>query len=469
MEDNTIFNSKVDVAVNKKIEWYNNVDLPGLLEKFRIVYTCVKNLNEMLIQKGIIQADPYKLDRRISEIAPLDTAPFPDSESTSILGARLSEYEMMLDFICTYYRFTIDNMPSSKIKILLDISKTFDWSNLSLNNTSSNTRSLAQAINDARMNATAMITNNLSDSTDKCKSSTLEICKKLLEINDFQKEVYKAKIRKDILENAEFDRQKAYSSPEEEMAEIKRLYTKVTGKRNLNTDAVNELIMEDQGRNAQALRDKLLVKLSVKEESVVKETKGPDPKTMLIQAVQAMGALAPTLNSMILKIQDNFDLLFFKKKTFFTIFIQSLKQALGIKEKERICNIPIVDSKTGNKTMQKVQVQSFLNDLQIKNRMYNGFGTRGVEYTKICNADEKQILSFVNKQISENQSLFTIINALDDYFKANVEILLRPKVKGLKIDLSTYRNAIIAVNKKRGEYLSYKEEQAQYEKLGISK
>ena len=39
--------------------------------------------------------------------------------------------------------------------------------------------------------------------------------------------------------------------------------------------------------------------------------------------------------------------------------------------------------------------------------------------------------------------------------------------KGLKIDLSSYRNAIIAANKKRGEYASAKEEIEQMQKLGI--
>ena len=51
--------------------------------------------------------------------------------------------------------------------------------------------------------------------------------------------------------------------------------------------------------------------------------------------------------------------------------------------------------------------------------------------------------------------------------KSHVEVLESPKVKGLKIDLSSYRNAIIAANKKRGEYASAKEEIEQMQKLGI--
>ena len=101
--------------------------------------------------------------------------------------------------------------------------------------------------------------------------------------------------------------------------------------------------------------------------------------------------------------------------------------------------------------------------------IYSGIAAKGNEYNKINAAKEDDALIFLNKQVQENQKLFTIINALDDHFKSHVEVTQRPKVKGLKIDLSSYRNAIIAVNKKRGEYASAKEEIEQMKKLGIIK
>jgi hypothetical protein len=45
--------------------------------------------------------------------------------------------------------------------------------------------------------------------------------------------------------------------------------------------------------------------------------------------------------------------------------------------------------------------------------------------------------------------------------------MYRNKIKGLKIDLTSLRNAIINVNKKRGDYVSNKEEIEQMKKLGI--
>ena len=77
-------------------------------------------------------------------------------------------------------------------------------------------------------------------------------------------------------------------------------------------------------------------------------------------------------------------------------------------------------------------------------------------------------MAFVNKQISEIQSAFIIINALDAYFKNKVAAEHKARIKGMQIELSALRNSIINANKKRAEYASFKEEAAQMQKLGIS-
>ena len=212
----------------------------------------------------------------------------------------------------------------------------------------------------------------------------------------------------------------------------------------------------------------VLAKLGIKQTEVKQKPRGPSSKEILMGSVQALGGIAPVLSQLYIKLAENFDLLFYVKKTFFRKIMQALRKAMNLADKERTCTIPVVDQKTGAKTTQKIKVNEMLADLDSKKRIYSGIAAKGIEYAKIEGASETAILTFVNKQISENQALFTTLNALDDYFKANVEVLLRPKVKGMKIDLSSYRNAIINVNKKRGEYVSLKEEVSQMRKLGIT-
>ena len=466
-EEIMIFTNQLEVALMAKQGWFNAERLQSMLEQFRLLYTCVRNLNEVFVKRSLIQPDPYKLESRISDIGTIETSGFTENEDPIILGKRFSDYEMMLDFICTYFRFSVENLTVNKIKTLMELLNAFDWTNLSSNSSKSNTRALATTIQKARMNAPSVTISLINDSIEKCSKCCKVISSDLTELADFQKELYKGNVRKDIFEHPDFDKKKAFSSPDAEMAEIRRLYVKTTGKKNFYTDLVQEIIAEDQAPNRAELRQKLIEKLEIKITETKKETHTVNPHDLLMSAVFSLGVMSSILGGLYSKLSENFDLLFYVKKSLFSKFMEALKKALGIKEKERECTITVTDQQSGSKSQQHIKVNELLAQISKLAHIYAGIASKGNEYNKINSANEDDALIFLNRQIQENQKLFTIINALDDHFKSHVEVLQRPKVKGLKIDLSSYRNAIIAANKKRGEYASAKEEIEQMRKLGI--
>ena len=215
----------------------------------------------------------------------------------------------------------------------------------------------------------------------------------------------------------------------------------------------------------------MLEKLAIKgnqNKTEVKKKEGPDTKELIMQAIIALGAMAPTLTQLHSKLSENFTLIYQKKSSFLRKLMKALRKAFKIAEKDKICNLPIKDAKTGSERIQKLNVNEFLSDLSRKERVFNGIGTKGIEYQKINASNEDAILAFANKQISEIQSIFVIINALDAYFKNEVDTEAKIKVKGMQIELSALRNSIINANKKRGEYASFKEEHAQMQRLGLT-
>ena len=462
-----IFTSQLENALMAKQSWFNSDKLQQLLEQYRLLYTCVRNLNEVLTKRSLIHPDPYKLETRISDIGLIETTPFVENEDAIVLGKRFSDYEMMLDFICTYFRFSVENISISRIKTLLEFNESFDWNNLSSNSSKSNTRALATALTKARINAPGVTISLINDSQEKCAKCCKFINAYLTELAGFQKELWKGNLRKDIFEHPDFNKEKAFSSPEAELSEIKRLYVKTTGKKTFYSDLVQEVIAEDQGPDRENLRRKLLEKLEIKIEENKKETRTVNSHDLLMAAVFSMGVLSSILGQMIVKLSDNFDLLFMVKKSLFTKFMEALRKALGLKEKERSCTIVVTDPQSGAKTQMNVNVNSFMAQLSKLAHIYAGIASKGNEYSKLNSAKPEDTLIFLNRHIQENQKMFTTINALDEHFKSHVEVLQRPKVKGLKIDLSSYRNAIIAVNKKRGEYVAAVEEITQMKKLGI--
>lgn len=467
-EDN--FAKELQAALSKKQEWYNSECLQELLMQYRLMHTCVKTLYETFVKKSLITPDPYRLDKKISEIIVPETTPFAESEIAKVFGERFSNYETMMDYICTYFRFSIENFSIATVKKLIDFNKVFEWNDLSMNNVKMNTRALAITISHAKNGAPNVVQSMINDSVAKSSQAVVVINKMLNELGIFMRELYKGGLRRDVFDHPEFDKQKALESAEGELSEIKRLYTKITGKKNLYTDLVNEIIEEDHGpdkeRKQQAVLERLSIKGTVKAEA--KKKAGPDLKEMLMQTVVAMGSSAPTLLQLHSKLTDNFDVLFTRKATFWNKLVAAFIKAFNLKEKEKICQLPVKDAKTGVERIQKLNVNEFLTDLFKKERIYNGIATKGIEFQKISSANEDAILGFVNKQISELQSAFVVINSLDAYFKKEVANENKARVKGMQIELSALRNSIINANKKRSEYVSYREESEQMTKLGIS-
>ena len=464
------FDVELQAALSKKQEWYNSEALQTLLDQYRLMHTCVKNLYECFVKKSLIQPNPYRLDKKISEIVVPESSPFAESEISKVFGARFSDYETMLDYICTYYRFSTENFTIQIVKKLLDLNKVFEWEDLSMNNPKMNTRALAMTINTAKTNAPNVVQSMINDSVAKCSQASAVITKMLNELGTFLRELFKGELRKDLFEHPDFDKAKAAESAEFELAEIKRLYTKVTGKKTMYTDLIAEIVEEDHGPDKERKQAAVLDRLSIKGASKIeaKKSAGPDSKEMLMQTIFALGGMAPTLTQLHAKLGENFTLLYQKKANFFNKLMTALRKVFHIAEKERVCNLPVKDAKTGVERIQKINVNDFLTDLTHKERIYNGIGMKGLEYQKINASNEDAILAFANKQISEIQSIFVIINALDAYFKNEVETEYKVKVKGMQIELSALRNSIINANKKRGEYASFKEEHAQMQKLGLT-
>ena len=108
----------------------------------------------------------------------------------------------------------------------------------------------------------------------------------LIELVVFEKELYKGQIRSDLFNHPEFNHQKASESAEAELSEIKRLYTKVMGKRAFYNDLISEIISEDHNPDKDKLRANILKRLEIKGAVQEKKKKeAPDPKVMLIEAV----------------------------------------------------------------------------------------------------------------------------------------------------------------------------------------
>jgi hypothetical protein len=94
--------------------------------------------------------------------------------------------------------------------------------------------------------------------------------------------------------------------------------------------------------------------------------------------------------------------------------------------------------------------------------------SRGTGAAKLQSMQDEQLISFLERNIRDLQSYHKTLTALDEYFKAEVGKQDREKVRGIKPELGTIKNAIIRANAKRHEYSAQKEEEDQLKRLGVS-
>ena len=100
-------------------------------------------------------------------------------------------------------------------------------------------------------------------------------------------------------------------------------------------------------------------------------------------------------------------------------------------------------------------------------RIFKAFssGTSDIQQ-RLTGMSNEQLLELVNKYIVICNGYLKTLSGLDDYYKA-ADLTLRSKMKGIKIELTTIRNAVIKANQCRAEYASYTEEAEQMKKLGL--
>ncbi len=468
MAENTNFNETVIAALEEKAIWYDKDGLPALLQNYRLLHTCVRNFFDFLVKKALIKPDPYRLDKKISDIVVPSTDPFNESDRSTVMGMRFSDYDVMLDFICNYYKFSTRSLTLASIKKLADFNNCIQWSSFSVNSNRTNTRVLATLILTARQNTDQMTSSMISDSISKAGQAMNAINSTLKEFAEYQKENFKGQIRKNVFDYPQFDKAAAASSPEAELAQIKKNFTAAMGKGPFYSDLVNEIVQEDHAPNKEELQAKILAKLQVKDKNAEKQKPKVDTKEMLMVAIRVLGAMAPQIEQTIKKLQANHDVLESEHNSFMDKLKKALRKAFNLAEKPLYYTILVSDA-GGAKHQEKINYVQFVGDMATRSRRYAATANKGSPgYERVFAQKEDKILEYVNSQITDGQKMLKLLDGLDEFFKTAASLQNRGRIKGLKMEITALKNSVVQCNQHRAEYVAHMEEEAQFKKLGIT-
>lgn len=462
------FTSQLTAAIDAKSNWFDTKDLPDVLEQYRLLHTCEKTIYDFLLKKSLITPDPYKNDKKISDIVPPENTEFTENERSMTMGMRLSDYDNTLDFLCNYYKFSVSNLKIPNIKKLVDLNSAIQWNSFSPNSSNINTRTLATMVLDAKTGLTGISAGVINDSLSKASKAILSINKSLKALTDFQREYYKSTVRNSVLTHPSFDKAKAMSSQEEEKAQIKKVFASAMGKTPFYSELIDEITAEDQAPDKEKRQQAILKKLETEDESASQSEKKVDTKEILLVALRVFGAMPGQIIQAKEKIEENHEVLESEHNSFISKLKRMLRKAFNLEEKPVYYEITLTDQATDTKQREKINYSRFVSELDQRARRYTSAGIRkNPIYEKLAKMPESKILEFINQQITECNKMLKTLDGLDDFFKNAPLPQNRPKIKGLKMEITAIKNSVVKANQHRSEYSAYIEEEAQLRKLGI--
>jgi hypothetical protein len=228
-------------------------------------------------------------------------------------------------------------------------------------------------------------------------------------------------------------------------------------------ELAEEVLAEDYTSEGSAAQEEALNKLKVVVEEKQKPLKEVTLKDFLLDGLQAIGSMAATLSEIWLKFDGNQTILENQTISVWTKFRQFFERMLDLNQEDdqNIYEIKYVESNGGTMVSERVNFKDFMLDLDASAKHCSSIARNAGTQTT------SQLFDTLDRLLLEMQKRYKTLSALDDYFKSHVTANERSRVKGIKPELSTIKNALVKANQRRSEYLSQREEAAQLKRLGI--
>lgn len=459
MSDTKEYLNTLSAALEERREWLEKTELLRLKDELRTYQAAFSSLYTIYLKKGLINEDPYKQEAKIGELEIPDTGPFNEADRIDALSIRLANYDNQLDFLVNFYQFGLEFLNLDRIKRILGLVRYIDWIHLIPDSPSANTKAVAEITQQSKNGVDPIALSVIGGSLSNLSKSTTAILVILKELAGFHKEFYKFEIRKALGD---------ISAAEANAAAIRKKTAAALPGKPFYQELVDDLIKEDFSKDGPILRENVLKSLAVADNKPKTVTVKVSFKAILLEGIHAISSVSSAITEIAPKIDENASILANQKKGFWDKVKNLIHQMLNKEPDEVFYEVSYIDPVRGMTVREKLNFHQFRSDMDRKNRTLSNLGLHGAVRSKLEAMTEDQLTAFLEKTIRDVQSLHRNLSALDEYFKAEIPREDRDKIRGIKPELATIKNAIVRANQIRHEYSAQKEEEEQMKRLGIS-
>ncbi|MDR0601730.1 MAG: hypothetical protein LBG42_05050 [Treponema sp.] len=447
-------------ALAARAGWLEESELVKLKEDLRDYQSSFSSLYTIYLKKGLINEDPYKQETKIGELQAPDSGDFSEAERLDQLSMRLSNYDTQLDFLVNFYQFSVEFLNLDRIKRILALVRYVDWVQLSPDSQSPVTRAVAELTSQAKVGIDQIALRIIGESLTKLSKSTEAVLGCLKELTAYNREAFKLKLRTTVTGNM--------GPQEAQTAVIKKKYAAAAPGSPFYPDLAEELIREDYSKDGPAMREKILKSLKIPERETKAAVKKVSYKDILLEGAAVIGSVSAVLSECGAKLDENEILLASRKRGFWEKIRHLMQQIMSKVPEEVVYDLEFMDPTRGTPVKEKLNYRRFRGDMEKRIHILAGLAARGAAYSRLAAMEEEQIIAWIEKNIRDMQNVHKTLVALDEYFKSEAGHEERGRIKGIKPELSTIKNAILRANQLRHEYSARKEEEEQMRRLGIN-
>ena len=470
MSETEGFQAQLGAAVDAKGRFLDENTLPQLRESLRMFQTLFENLYNILLRKALIQEDPYKYEQKISEIEEPPKGEILDLEKSEKLGQRLSAFHAQLEFLNTYYQFSLDFLDLQRVRRIITLVQYINWVNVSETSPDATTAVLAETLGKIRPGSDNLSTGIISTTLTQMQKLSRTVLAQLKEILGFQRQSYKLMLRRKLFDSVRQKLETAYAvGADKAYQRLKTAFAATMKGEPFYRDLATELLQEEFSKEAQELRKKSLSVLKLPKVQAARAPTKPEYRVVLMEAVRLILPAGGHLKDALRKVVTNRETVENSRRSFGGKFRSWLQKRFQNRGQSWVAEIRYFDPRTSTTQTESIDFQKFVENVRRKCSLFDALSQPdSTSFVRLGEASEQQIDIFLKKNIGELQLMYRRLQGLNDLLRQEAPTELKEPLKGIKIELSGLKNCVVRGNRRRYEYVALKEEEVRLQQLGVA-
>jgi len=461
---------QLEKALLKKHTELEKKEIPQLKENLRSFFSAFSSIHKLLMDKGLLQTDPYKYEQK-TDLAPPSSDPFTETESSRELSFRLTTFASTLDYLNNFFHISSDTLELNIIKKILHLVDYIKWTDFSVNSSLVMTRTLAgmlEKVKDLKDDMSILvITSALGQLRDRSK----EIKQALKKISLYQRERYKFQVRSLVTSHmTTLSPSTLKEGINEAVLSVKVEFSTQMPNQPFYKELIQELLQEDYGSDKETLQEVALRNLEVKNQVIKKKkhTKQIDAKKELMKIISLIAKCSTQLSASYTKLENNHRASNEIKRSFGEALAYWIKNIFSSPEKTENYELRVVDPMTSLKKKEIVNYAIFTDSLSKKIQVLRSLETNASPVSqKLKSSSTENLFNFIEKSIHELRSYHKKLEGFENHYRSLTDPEIKPKIKSLKVENDTLKYQIGTITRNMNEVSAAIEEEKQLKALGI--